>query len=70
MSKNDIKFKIITFIWYKDNQQGYCMLFNRSYNDGLAIAKTYGFNVFKLYNPKTWKNKVIREEYNDRLRKT
>ena len=59
------KFKTITFIWYVKGKEGYCVIYNRSYKDALIIAKSYGFKPYKLYNLRTWKNKVIKEEYND-----
>ena len=60
------KFKTITFIWYVKGKEGYCIVYNRSYKDAIVIAKTYGFKPYKFYNPLTWKNKVITQEYYDK----
>jgi|LakMenEpi03Aug12_release.lakeMendotaPanAssembly.Ray.scaffolds.fasta_scaffold16452_2 hypothetical protein len=65
MSIDDHKFRTITFFWYVKGEQGYYTAYNRSYKDALVLAKTYGFKPYKLYNPRTWKNKIVKEEYND-----
>jgi hypothetical protein len=65
MTANNHKFKTITFTWYVKGKGGYYIVYNRSYKDALVFAKTYGFKPFKIYNPRTWKNKVVTENHND-----
>lgn len=53
------KLMTVTFFWGWRSTENECRLHNRTYNQALAIAKSFGYKEPKWYNPWTWNNGVI-----------
>ena len=49
----------INFWWRDKGADSECTLHNKTYNQGLAIAKEFGYKEPKWYKPWTWGNGVV-----------
>jgi hypothetical protein len=58
MNDNQI-YKRQTFYWSDKRGYGRLVLEDRTYEEGLKIAKSMGYTERKWYNPSTWDNRVV-----------
>lgn len=49
----------ITFYWREKGSESELRLKNRTYNEGLTMAKIAGYKEPRWYNPWTWSNGVV-----------
>lgn len=49
----------VTFYWREKGSDNEIRLKNRTYNEGLRVAKAAGYKEPKWYNPWTWWNGVV-----------
>ena len=49
----------ITFWWFVKGEETECRLHNRTYNEALNIAKSFGYKEPKWFKPWTWQNGVV-----------
>ena len=52
-------FDKLVFWWTESGSESECTFYNRTFYEGLALARTFGFKEPKWYNPWTWSNGFI-----------
>jgi hypothetical protein len=57
--ENTHKYTKLVFWWKSDGIEGESILHDKTFNEGLEIAKSFGFQEPKWYKPWTWNNGVV-----------